>query len=201
MEEQILGYISELFTSFGYWFIALIFANFLIMLPIAWGLSKGFSKIKSDAANRLRKVLTSLCVFIVAGGCITALCAILYKPLDINFILINVVPCGGCAMLLWSIVKIIRDCGFKTLLSLIANSNTVKKLLKKIPVSNDVKTAIYDNLCDLVKNSDGDNAELVISKSLELTNRASQMLQGFVENPNEIAQLFVKALQLKFKKK
>lgn len=201
MEEQILGYISELFTSFGYWFIALVFANFLIMLPIAWGLSKAFAKSKSDVANRLRKLLTSLSVFVVAGGCITALCAILHKPLDFHFILVNVIPCGGCAMLIWSVVKIIRDFGFKALLELIANSNTVKKLLKQIPVDKDIKNAVYTQLCDLVKNSDGENAKLVVEKSLELTTRAEQMLQGFVENPKEVAKKFVEVLQLKFKQK
>lgn len=200
MEQKIIDYVVQLFKGFGYWSIALVVATTLFMIPVNLLIKKIFSKATSDSVIRIRKTLSQSFVFVFSGVFILVFCLVFEKPLDVNFITINAIPCGGLSMVLWCVIKVVRDVGFKPIIKLIVSSNSFKKLLKDIPLDAKVKSTIFDALCNLVKDADGENAEVVINKSLELTARATQMLNGFVSNPKEIAVQLVDALQKKYSK-
>ena len=203
MEQKIIEYVMQLFTIYGWWSIALVGANFLLMIPINFGLKKAFAKTTSESANRVRKTLASVLVFVVAGLAITIADLIFHIKFELSFILINCVPVGALSMIAWAAFKLVRDCGGKTLVKLIFKSNTIKSLLKKLPLDNKLAVAIYNKLVDMVKESNGDNAEIVAKKEKELTNIATTLLNGFVEAEkiSSVATQFVDALKLKFKTK
>lgn len=203
MENKIIEYVMQLFTIYGWWSIALVGINFLLMIPINFGLKKAFAKSTSESASRIRKTLSSVLVFVVAGIVITIADLIFHIKFDISFILINCVPVGALSMIVWATYKFVRDCGGKALLNVIFKSNSIKKLLKKLPLDNKVAVAIYNKLVDMVKEGNGDNAEIVVKKEQQLVNIASTLLNGFVEveNITNVANQFVDALKLKFKVK
>lgn len=200
MEEKIIDYVSNLFAIYGWWFVALVMSTFAIMLLVNWLLTKAFSKATTDALQRLRKTLSTLCVYVVASIVIIVANAIMKHPFDIKFILINCVPVGALAMVVWAIVKVVRDLGFSKLIELIAKSKTIKNLLAKLPIDKEVANTIYDKLIDAINESKGDNAEIVATKETELLSMASSMLSGFVEAEqiSTTAQGIVDALKIKF---
>lgn len=200
MEEKIIDYVSILFAIYGWWFVALVISTFAIMLLVNWLLTKAFSKATTDALQRLRKTLSTLCVYVVASIVIIVANAIMKHPFDIKFILINCVPVGALSMVVWAVVKIVRDLGFSKLIELIAKSKTIKNLLAKLPIDKEVANTIYDKLIDAIDESKGDNAEIVATKETELLSMASSMLSGFVdaEQISTTAQGIVDALKIKF---
>lgn len=200
MEEKIIDYVSNLFAIYGWWFVALVMSTFAIMLLVNWLLTKAFSKATTDALQRLRKTLSTLCVYVVASIVIIVANAIMKHPFDIKFILINCVPVGALSMVVWAVVKIVRDLGFSKLIELIAKSKTIKKLLAKLPIDKEVANTIYDKLIDAIDESKGNNAEIVATKETELLSMASSMLSGFVdaEQISTTAQGIVDALKIKF---
>lgn len=200
MEEKIIDYVSNLFAIYGWWFVALVMSTFAIMLLVNWLLTKAFSKATTDALQRLRKTLSTLCVYVVASIVIIVANAIMKHPFDIKFVLINCVPVGALSMVVWAVVKIVRDLGFSKLIELIAKSKTIKNLLAKLPIDKEVANTIYDKLIDAIDESKGDNAEIVATKETELLSMASSMLSGFVEAEqiSTTAQGIVDALKIKF---
>lgn len=200
MEEKIIDYVSNLFAIYGWWFVALVMSTFAIMLLVNWLLTKAFSKATTDALQRLRKTLSTLCVYVVSSTVIIVSNAIMKHPFDIKFILINCVPVGALSMVVWAVVKIVRDLGFSKLIELIAKSKTIKNLLAKLPIDKEVANTIYDKLIDAINESKGDNAEIVATKETELLSMASSMLSGFVdaEQISTTAQGIVDALKIKF---
>lgn len=200
MEEKIIDYVSNLFAIYGWWFVALVMSTFAIMLLVNWLLTKAFSKATTDALQRLRKTLSTLCVYVVASIVIIVANAIMKHPFDIKFILINCVPVGALSMVVWAVVKVVRDLGFSKLIELIAKSNTIKSMLKKLPIDTEIATTIYNKLLKSIEESKGDNAQIVEQKEHELLDMASSMLNGFIsaENISTIAQGIVDALKVKF---
>lgn len=200
MEEKIVEYVTTLFATFGYWFIAAVGAVTLIMIPVNLLIKRIFKSATSESVIRVRKTLSSAMVFVVSGGVIAVATLIFKKPLSINYVLVNCIPCGALAMLLWAVVKIVRDVGFKPILAKILHSKTIKKALADIDIDKDVKKMIYNKLCEIVENTSGDNSALVVSKVDALTEKAKSLLNGFVvaENIAEYAQKFVSAVQLTY---
>lgn len=199
--EYALGYISQMFSQFGYWCFLLIAFVTLVMIPTNILVKKIFEKYTSTSANRIRKTVSQSLVFVFSAIALVIYELIATKNVSLQFVLYNLIPCGGASMILWAIIKIARDCGIKPLIKLLTQTNAVKKLLKEIPLDKEIKNTIFDALVKLVENSDGENAEIVLNKTVEITQRAEQMLNGFVENPKEIAKNFVDALIQKFTKK
>lgn len=199
--EKILDYVSQLYINFGWYFLAIVAFVTLIMIPINLLVKKLFSKSKSTQMSRLCKTITQVMVFVMSGVSITIFSLIFKHKFNFEFVLINLVPTGVCAMVLWTLIKFARDLGFRDLCVYLANNAEVKKLLSKVKLDHSVKTAIYDSLLELVNNTDGDNKDIVIAKADEIRTRATQMLQGFVEQPTQLAEQFVEILQKKFIKK
>lgn len=201
MENEVLNYVSQLFNEFGYWSIALIVATTLLMIPVNMLVKKIFSKNTNESVVRVSKVSSQLLVFGISAVCITIFCLIMKTPLSVNFVFANVLPCGFLSMVLWAVLKVARDMGIKPIIKIILESQTVKKALKEIKIDDKIKDAIFNKLVELVENSDGENAKLVIEKEMEIVNIATSMLSGFTDNPNAVATQFAEALKIKFKEK
>lgn len=199
--EQVISYIEQLISAFGWWTFAVVGATFLIMIPINMAIKVIFKKFTSITADRIRKTLAQVFVFGVSASVIAIVALIIPTPLTAGFVFTNCIPCGGLAMILWAIVKLVRDTGFAPLLKYIANNKEIKELLKQIPIDQMAVTVIYNKLIELVKNTDGTEAEIVINKANEIVARAKEMLSGFTDaqNAETGATSLLKALQLKFK--
>ena len=203
MEEKIIEYIRTLFSSYGYWALALVGATFALMIPINILIKTLFKKAKSTETTRLRKTLSAVAVYVVAGGVLACANLILRAPFDIKYILVSCVPVGGLAMVMWAVFKFTRDLGFSWLVKMLAKSKTIKEKLKSLPLDNDVAMTIYNKLVELVKESKGENSQIVEKKQVELLEMASSMLNGFVEadRVSSTATGIVDALKLKFQNK
>lgn len=203
MEDKIIEYALQIYTVYGYWCIAIVLATFAIMCVVNFALTKAFSKCQNTALVRLRKTLSSVLVFVVAGLSLTIANLILKYKLDFKFIALNSVPVAGLSMILWAVVKVVRDMGIKPILEAIANSKTARNILKQIPLDKKLVNAVFDNLVSHIESSNGDNAEIVAKKQAELKSMAQTLLNGFVETEklSTISAQFVEALKLKFKNK
>ena len=198
--EQIISYIEQLFSSFGWWTLAVVGTSFLIMIPINLAIKAIFKKVSGTTVDRIRKTIAQICVFGVSAGVITIFALIIPTELSAGFVFTNCVPCGALAMIVWAIVKLIRDTGFAPLISYLAQNKEIKNLLKEIPIDQDAIKVVYDKLCNLVKNTDGTNAEIVVNKANEIVARAKEMLNGFADVTSiaDASQKLLQALKLKF---
>lgn len=202
MEEQIFTYGKQLYSWFGWWSVAIVCAVTLIMIPINLLIKKIFERAKSDSVVRIRKTISSLMVFVVAFGTLALACLIFKMPFTFGFGLVGCVPTGALAMVVWAIIKVIVDCGIGPIISAVSKSKSVKKLLKSTGLDKDIVNAIYHKLDELVDNTDGENAQLVFSKSAEIIAKAESLLNGFTaeDNVKVVAQKFLQALQKKYSK-
>lgn len=201
--EHIISYVEQLIGSFGWWTLAIVGATFLIMIPINLLIKLIFKKCGNQSVERIRKTISQILVFGVSAGVISIFALIIPTELTAGFVFTNCVPCGGLAMILWALVKLIRDVGFAPLLKYIANNKEIKALLKKIPIDQTAVNFVFDKLVELVENTDGTQAEIVINKSNEIISRAKEMLNGFADtnSVSQAATSLLEALKLKFAKK
>lgn len=202
--EQIISYIEQLINAFGWWTLAIVGATFLIMIPINIAVKAIFNKISSNnTLERIRKTVSQIFVFGVSAGVIALFAIIIPTELSVGFVFTNCIPCGALAMTIWAIVKLVRDAGFAPLIKYIATNKEIKKLLKEIPIDQDTVNVVYNKLIELVENTDGTEAEIVINKTNEIIARAKEMLNGFadVESVSQASTKLLEALQLKFKVK
>ena len=150
-----------LFATYGWWSIAIVIVVTALMFPVNFGLKKAFEKQTNEKIIRLQKILSALCVFVVAA-------VVLYffelvfgeHNYDFGYIFINTMSVAFMSMALWAIIKVARDCGIKPLIVWISGklyeSKYVKSLYDKIEINDVVKSNIWNFLSELIeKNTDG----------------------------------------------
>lgn len=163
--EQFLVYVQELYTLFGWWALAIVLTTVVCMIPINKGIKYLFNRLslsteaKSDDTtetkitqiNRLRKVVSSICVFVVA-------IIVLYlfqwifgtQNYNIEYILSNCIPIGMCAMFAWAIIKSIKEAGVLPVVSWIAEkletTGYIDKLFENIPIDKKISESVYKML-------------------------------------------------------
>lgn len=201
MEETIIKYCKQVYGWFGWWSIAIVAAVTLVMIPLNLLIKKIFAKAKSDSVIRIRKTLSSALVFVVAFGILALACLIFKTPFTTGFGLVGCVPVGALAMALWTVIKVIKDCGFGPIVNALSKSKSAKKLLKKTGLKKDIVNAVFNKLEELVDNTEGENAKIVVEKASVIVAKAESLLKGFTaeDNLKSVAKTFLAALQAKYK--
>lgn len=202
MDNVIVKYFDQVFQAYGWWSLLLVLLTFGLMIPINLLVKKLFEKSISEPMDRLRKTISSGLVYVVAFALSYIYVAIFKVETTAAIVFGNSLPVAVLAMGLWSVVKLARDGAIKPLLK--KYQDPVKAKLKEITgVDAKIIDNIYGKLVEYVKDSDVENAEMVLNHEKELLLKSIDMLTGFTENvsSSDIASQLYECLKLKFVKK
>lgn len=199
--DKTLVFVEQIFSYFGWYSIALVALTTLIMIPVSLLLKKIF---KSESTQRLRKTISSLLVYGVSAGVVSAYTAI-FKVATITFhYLVNTaIPIALLAMLLWAIIKVVRDYGFKPLLKLISQSKSWKEGIYKLGVDKKIVDLVIAKADKYLAGINAKSAEEVIKQETMLTRQIATEINGFVDgtvNIGEVATKLAKAVVSKHSK-
>lgn len=199
--DKTIVFVEQIFSYFGWYSIGLVALTTLLMIPISLLLKKIF---KSEGTQRLRKTISSLLVYVVSAGVVSAFTAI-FKVATITFhyLVSTAIPVALLAMLLWAIIKVIRDYGFKPLLKLISKSKTWKEGIYKLGVDKKVVDLVIAKADKYLAGINATKAEEVIKQETMLTRQIATEITGFVDgsvNIGEVATKLAKAVVSKHSK-
>lgn len=199
--DKTLVFVEQIFSHFGWYSLALVALTTFIMIPVSLLLKKIF---KSESTQRLRKTISSLLVYGVSVGVVSAYTAI-FKVATITFhYLVNTaIPIALLAMLLWAIIKVVRDYGFKPLLKLISQSKSWKEGIYKLGVDKKVVDLVIAKADKYLAGINATKAEEVIKQETMLTSQIATEITGFVDgtvNISEVATKLAKAVVSKHSK-
>lgn len=197
--EKLLEDAKMLFELFGWYAILLVLATTLIMIPINIGYKK---LIKKEELSRLRKTISSVSVFVVAG-LLLAFCTgvILRQPITLTYLLASSSCCGSLSMTLWAIIKLVRDYGFAPILKAVANSKEAKAWLKELGVSETLVTLISKNVGNYMKEKNIASLDEYVRNELVIANQIRVQLNGFVANEkiNQVVNNILQPIKAKLK--
>lgn len=199
--DKTLVFVEQIFSYFGWYSIALVALTTFIMIPVSLLLKKIF---KSESTQRLRKTISSLLVYGVSAGVVSAYTAI-FKVATITFhYLVNTaIPIALLAMLLWAIIKVVRDYGFKPLLKIISKSKAWKEGIYKLGVDKKVVDLVIAKADKYLAGINATKAEEVIKQETILTRQIAAEINGFIDgtvNIGEVATKLAKAVVSKHSK-
>jgi len=192
--DKMLESWNKIYSLFGLWALALVGLTFLIMIPINCGFTKLFAKGGlTEIKSRTRKLISSIMVFVIAGGVI-ALFTIAVAKCELNFDLIyqGAIPCGLLAMLLRAAYKFIRDVGLAPFLKAIAESKSFDNMLKDFNLDDLSKTIIKDYINNKLKDIDLSQIDNLIQAENTYISELAIRLTGFTKDPKDIAIKLVK---------
>ena len=171
-----------LFDHFSWWSIALVAGVTFIMIPINLLYRK---LMATESLARLRKTVAVLTVYALALGAIALFAGVVLKvKLTAEYLVGSTIACGFCSMSLWFIIKIIIDYGWggvKALLSKNSWKKSVKEYATKYDVPKSLVNLVLDNVDNFLAKQDSTEAEAVLAKQNELSNKIKTELTGFVE--------------------
>lgn len=191
--HDVFNKFGSLFSTFGWWSIALIAATVGIMIPINLLWKK---LMKKEELARLRKVVSFLSVYVVAIILVSIVTAIFSKSsfTDFGYLSGSTLALGFCAQVVWELIKIIRDYGFKKFIAWISEKIDWKKSLKKFAKQYNIDSKIVDYVADAIedkylKNIDTADVKIFEENEGSMILDIHQRLSGFVatENLEEIA--------------
>lgn len=183
--EKIIDNCKLLFNYFGWYSLLLVLGVTLLMIPI----NMLYKKIMaSENLQRLRKIISPITVYAISLGLVSFFTGVVIKaPLTVDYLFGATLPCGLLAMLLWSIIKIIRDYGVAPILKSIANSKEAQKWITDLGLNKSVVDLIVSNVNKYLADTDTKTVEDVIAKTTEIDNLIRQHLSGFVSGDTDVA--------------
>lgn len=199
--DKTIGFVEQIFSYFGWYSIGLVALTTLIMIPISLLLKKIF---KSEGTQRLRKTISSLLVYVVSAGVVSAFTAIFkIATITFHYLVGTAIPVALLAMLLWAILKVVRDYGFKPVLKLISQSKAWKEGIYKLGVDKKVVDLVISKADKYLAGINATKAEEVIKQETMLTRQIATEINGFVDgtaNISEVATKLAKAVVSKHSK-
>ena len=199
--DKTLVFVEQIFSYFGWYSIGLVALTTLIMIPISLLLKKIF---KSEGTQRLRKTIASLLVYVISAGVVSAFTAIFkVSTITFHYLLSTSIPVALLAMLLWAIIKVVRDYGFKPLIKVICKSKAWKEGIYKLGVDKKIVDIIVANADKYLEQVNATKAEEVIKQETMLVRQIATEINGFVDgnaNVGEIAAKLAKAIVCKYSK-
>lgn len=199
--DKTIVFVEQIFSYFGWYSIGLVSLTTLLMIPISLLLKKIF---KSEGTQRLRKTISSLLVYLVSAGVVSLFTAIFrVQTITFHYLVSTSIPIALLAMLLWAIIKIIRDYGFKPLLKLISQSKAWKEGIYKLGVDKKIVDLIVDKADKYLEGINATKAEELIKQETMLVRQIAIEINGFVDaniNINEVADKLAKAIIQKHSK-
>lgn len=186
--EQIFNNFGALFQVFGWYSLALIAGVVIIMVPINLLWKK---MMKSDELSRLRKIVSFVSVYFVSLGAVAGFTAIVDAAhlSEVTYISGATLALGFCSQVMWEIVKLFRDYGWKKASAYIASRTEWKKVLKSFCAKNNIDTKIVDYISAEVEKNyiDKINIDAVTAfadNRLAMISEIQSKLKGFVEEDN-----------------
>lgn len=180
--EQYLEEAKMLFEHFGWCAIGLVVFTTLLMIPINLLYKKLFKK---DSLNRLRKTISSISVFVVAIGVVAFFTGVIIKePMTWNYLIGASSCCGSLSMVLWALIKLIRDYGLSPILNAIAENKKAKEWIKEVGVSQSLIDAITQKVKTYMKDKNIVSLEDYIQKETDIIGQLRLQVAGFVTSEN-----------------
>ena len=171
-----------LFDYFGWFSILLVVGTTGIMIPLNILYKK---LIKKDSLQRLRKLLSSLSVYVVALGIVSLFTGVVIKaPLTIQYLIGSTLACGLLAMMLWSIIKVIKDYGVAPIIKSLAQSKEAKKALEDLGLDKNLVGTLMSGVDSYLKSVNATTFEQVVSQELAINRDLRIKLAGFVDSSN-----------------
>jgi hypothetical protein len=180
--EQYLEEAKMLFEHFGWYAIFLVLITTALMIPINLLYKKLFKK---ESLNRLRKTISSISVFVIAFGVIAFFTGVLLRePITMTYLIASCSCCGSLSMVLWAILKLIRDYGVDPIIKAIVESKKAKEWLKEVGISEKFLIAITDKVKSYMKDKNIVTLEEYIQKESDLIGQLRLQVAGFVTSEN-----------------
>lgn len=171
-----------LFDYFGWFSILLVVATTGLMIPVNI-LYKKF--IKKENLQRLRKLISSLSVYVVALGLVALFTGTVIKaPLTAEYLLGASLSCGLLAMLLWSVIKVVKDYGVAPIIKSIAQSKEAKQALKDLGLDKGLVDTIMNGIDNYLASVNAKTFEDVANEEININRDLRVKLSGFVESEN-----------------
>lgn len=180
--EQFLEEAKMLFEYFGWYSIFLVLITTTLMIPINLLYKKIFKK---DSLNRIRKTISSVSVFVVAFLVIAFFTGvILREELTTSYLSASCYCCGSLSMVLWAVIKLVRDCGIAPILNAIAESKKAKEWLKEVGISKKLVDAVSEKVKTYIKDKGIVTLEQYLQTESDLIGQLRLQVAGFVTSEN-----------------
>lgn len=188
-----------LFEHFGWYSLLLVLATTLLMIPI----NLLWKKImKKESLERLRKTVSCLSVYLVALGLVAFFTGVVLKhPLTFGYLLTSCTSCGLLSMLLWAIIKFVRDYGVLPLVNVVLKNKEAKKWLKELGVDKTLISVINAKVEKYLKEKNIVSLDDYINSELTIANQIRIQLNGFVANEkiNDVVNNILQPIKAKLK--
>lgn len=188
-----------LFEHFGWYSLLLVLGTTLLMIPLNLLLKK---IMKKDGLERLRKTTSALCVYAIAGGLVAFFTGVVLKePLTISYFFSSCISCGLLSMLLWAIIKFVRDYGVLPIINVVLSNKEAKKWLKEYGISSALVELINAKIEDYIKEKKIVSLNDYVNQELNIINQIKTQLNGFVANEkiNDVVNNILQPIKDKFK--
>lgn len=169
-----------LFEHFGWYSLLLVVGTTLMMIP----LNLLYKKImKKESLDRLRKTISCLSVYIISLGLVAFFTGVVIRqPLTLSYLATSSISCGLLAMLLWAIIKFVRDYGVLPIVNAVLKSKEANKWLKELGISDKLISVVNTNIQVFMKDKKIASLQDYLSNEMLLINQVRLQITGFVAN-------------------
>ena len=183
-----------LFEHFGWYSLLLVLATTLIMIPV--------NLMKKESLERLRKTVSCLSVYVIALGLVAFFTGVVLRhELTFGYLLTSCTSCGLLSMLLWAIIKFVRDYGALPLIKIILENKEAKKWIKELGVDSGLINIINTRVEKYLKEKNIVSLNDYIKSELTIANQIRIQLNGFVANEklNDVVNNILQPIKAKLK--
>lgn len=196
--QKLLDEAKLLFQNFGWFSIVLVLATTLLMIP----LNMLYKKImKNEKIERLRKTISCVSVYLIAMALVAILTAIVRKPMSFAYLVGGATSCGFLSMVLWAIIKLLRDYGWRPFVKKLATSKEAKKWLKDLGISEGLLDLVNSKLDNFIKEHNIVSLDDYVRNEINMASQIRTQLNGFVANDkiNDLVNSILQPVKQKLK--
>lgn len=171
-----------LFEYFGWYSILLVIGTTGLMIPLNLLYKK---LMKKDGLQRLRKVIGSLSVYVIALGLVALFTGVVVKaPLTAGYLFSAILPLGLMSQLLWAVIKVIKDYGFAPIAKSIAQSKEVKEWFASMGVDKNIINSVVNSLNTYLADTNVKTLDEFVANEFKINQDLRTKLAGFVDTAN-----------------
>lgn len=188
-----------LFEHFGAYSILLVVATTLLMIPV----NILYKKImKNDKLERLRKTVSCLTVYVISFGLVAFFTGVVLKEnLSVEYLVSSTMNCGLLSMVLWAIIKIVRDYGVLPILHKVLANKEAKAWLKQFGLSEKLVEVAVEEVKKYMKEKNVLSLDDYLQKELDIKSHLRLQMSGFVtsDKVNEVINNILQPIKNKLK--
>lgn len=130
-------------------------------------------------------MISAISVFIVSFGIVALFTGLVLKQqITITYLLASCSCCGSLSMVLWAIIKLIRDYGLSPILKAISESKKAKEWLKEVGISEKFLVAITEKVRQYLKDKNIISLEDYLHVETDIISQLRLQVAGFVTSEN-----------------